>query len=424
MTEADPAVFRGATAGQDRRRLRLASPRTAVAAGVVFAVVALALVPLSLLARQSPEVNGGEALGAVPFGVVGFVLARRLPRNPIGWIFLAIAICLLLSIDSGFYAVISYPLGHHLPLGPAALFLYELWGPALSLFALVVFLFPDGTLSGRSSRAVLCLFVAVLVGFTAALGVAVANVVAGHHIVLDSYDGLAAIDSATGWFARAQLIFALIGLPAIAWGGARQVVAWRRSSGERRQQLKWLASGVVIAVAGLVFGLAVPGDASAAERAVANVVSNGIVALPVSIGIAVLRYRLYEIDRIISRTLAYAIVTGLLVGVYAGLVVLTTQVFRFHTEVAVAAATLVAAALVNPVRRRVQRAVDRRFNRARYDADRIVAAFAAGLRGAVDLAALGDSLAGAVQQALEPAHQSIWLNDRRLAAPSQTWASS
>jgi hypothetical protein len=393
------------------RRFRLASPRTALALGTLFAVVALALVPLSLLAKQSPQVNGGEALGAVPFGVVGFVLAWRVPRNPIGWLFLAIGICLLLSIDSGFYAVISYPLGHHLPLGPAALFLYELWGPAISLFALVVLLFPDGTLPARSSRAIMGLFAAVLVGFTAALGVAVADVVAAHHVVLDSFDGLAAIDKATGWFAMAQAGFGLIGLPFLLWCVARQFVAWRRSTGERRQQLKWLASGVLIGVLGLVFGLAVPGNASAAVRVIANVISFGIVALPVSIGVAVLRYRLYEIDRIISRTLAYAIVTGLLVGVYAGLVLLTTQVLGFHTEVAVAVATLVAAALVNPVRRRVQHAVDRRFNRARYDADRIVAAFAAGLQGAVDLTTLAGSLAGTVQQSLEPAHLSIWLKD-------------
>jgi hypothetical protein len=395
------------------RRFRLASPRAAaLALGVVFAVVALALVPLSLLARQSPQVNGGEALGAVPFGVVGFVLARRVPRNPIGWLFLAIGICLLLSIDSGFYAVISYPLGHRLPLGPVALFLYELWGPALCLFVLVVLLFPDGTLPARSSRAIMGLFLTVLAGFTAALGVAVAGAVGGHHLRLDSYDGLAVIDKATGWFAVAQAIFGLTALPFVLWCVARQIVAWRRSSGERRQQLKWLASGTLIAVVGLVCGLAVPDNASAIVRAIANVVAFGIVALPVSIGVAVLRYRLYEIDRIISRTLAYAIVTGLLVGVYAGLVLLATQVLRFHTEVAVAAATLVAAALVNPIRRRVQHAVDRRFNRARYDADRIVAAFAAGLQGAVDLATLNDSLAGAVQRALEPAHQSIWLRDR------------
>lgn len=240
------------------RRFRLASPRTALALGILFAVVVLALVPLSLLAKQSPQVNGGEALGAVPFGVVGFVLAWRVPRNPIGWLFMAIGICLLLSIDSGFCAVISYPLGHHLPLGPAALFLYELWGPALSLFALVVLLFPDGTLPARSSRAIMWLFLAVLAGFTAALGVAVAEAVAGHHVALDSFDGLAVIDRATGWFARVQTVFGLIGLAVAVWCVARQFVAWRRSTGERRQQLKWLASGVLIAVAGLVFGLAVP----------------------------------------------------------------------------------------------------------------------------------------------------------------------
>ena len=103
----------------------------------------------------------------------------------------------------------------------------------------------------------------------------------------------------------------------------------------------------------------------------------GIAALPVSMGIANLKYRLYDIDRIISRTLAYAIVTGLLVGLYTGLVLLATQVFKFHSTVAVAAARLAAAALFNPLRLRVQRSVDRRFNRARYDADQTVAAFAA-----------------------------------------------
>ena len=113
---------------------------------------------------------------------------------------------------------------------------------------------------------------------------------------------------------------------------------------------------------------------------------------------AILKYRLYEIDRIISRTLAYAIVTGLLVGVYAGLVLLATRVLSFHTPVAVAAATLAAAALFNPLRQRVQRAVDRRFNRARYDADQMVAAFAARLKDAVDLDPVRDDLASVVQQ--------------------------
>ena len=127
---------------------------------------------------------------------------------------------------------------------------------------------------------------------------------------------------------------------------------------------------------------------------------------------AILKYRLYDIDRIISRTLAYAIVTGLLVGVYAGLVLLATQVLSVHTPVAVAASTLAAAALFNPLRRRVQRVVDRRFNRARYDADQTVAAFAARLKDAVDLDSVRDDLAGVVHQALEPAHVSVWISQR------------
>jgi hypothetical protein len=133
-------------------------------------------------------------------------------------------------------------------------------------------------------------------------------------------------------------------------------------------------------------------------------VSGAIALVAVAIGIAVLRYRLYDIDRIISRTVAYAIITSLLVGVYAGLVLLTTQVFRFHTPVAVAASTLAAAAMFNPVRRRVQQMVDRRFNRARYDADQTIAAFAARLKDAVDLDSVRDDLAGVVHQVLEPAH--------------------
>jgi hypothetical protein len=125
-----------------------------------------------------------------------------------------------------------------------------------------------------------------------------------------------------------------------------------------------------------------------------------------------LKYRLYDIDRIISRTLAYAIVTGLLAGLYAGLVLLATRVLSVHTPVAVAAATLAAAALFNPLRQRVQRTVDRRFNRARYDADQTVAAFAARLKDEVDLDSVRDDLAAVVQQALEPAHLSVWVSRR------------
>ena len=152
-------------------------------------------------------------------------------------------------------------------------------------------------------------------------------------------------------------------------------------------------------------------DSHGILQAADQVATIAIAALPASIGVAVLKYRLFDIDRLISRTLAYAVVTGLLVGIYAGLVLLTTQVFRVHTPVAVAASTL-AAALFNPLRRRVQRAVDRRFNRARYDADKTVAAFAARLKDVVELDSVRDDLAGIVRQALEPAHVSVWISHR------------
>lgn len=135
----------------------------------------------------------------------------------------------------------------------------------------------------------------------------------------------------------------------------------------------------------------------------------GLAALPVSIGVAILRYRLYEIDRIISRTLAYALVTGLLVGVFAGLVLLTTDVLSLSSPVAVAASTLAAAALFNPLRQQVQRVVDRRFNRTRYNEDRTVAAFAARLKDAMDVTAVRDDLTSVAQQTLEPAHVSVWI---------------
>jgi hypothetical protein len=190
---------------------------------------------------------------------------------------------------------------------------------------------------------------------------------------------------------------------------ARQLLNWRRSSGERRQQLKWLASGLVVGVSGLIVSLLTGGSTAPGELLVSNIAMACIAALPVSIGLAILKYRLYDIDRLISRTLAYAVVTGLLVGVYAGLVLLATQVLSVSSPVAVAAATLAAAALFSPLRRRVQRAVDRRFNRARYDAEVTVAAFSARLKDAVDLEAVRADLLDVVQASLEPAHVSVWV---------------
>ncbi len=210
-------------------------------------------------------------------------------------------------------------------------------------------------------------------------------------------------------------IMAGVGGPLMAATGLAAVLSlafrYLRARTAERVQLKWLVYAGVLFVAALVvsaLATRIMGPGNAADN-LENAMTSGAIALvPVAIGIAVLRYRLYDIDRVVSRTVAYAIVTGLLVGVYAGLVLLATHLLRVHTPVAVAASTLAAAALFNPVRWRVQKSVDRRFNRARYDADQTVAAFAARLKDAVDLDSVRDDLAGVVHQALEPAHVSVW----------------
>jgi hypothetical protein len=144
----------------------------------------------------------------------------------------------------------------------------------------------------------------------------------------------------------------------------------------------------------------------------------GAAALPVCIGVAVLRYRLYAIDRIVSRVISYTLVTAMLAGVFAGVVVLASDVLPFKTPVAVAASTLAAAALFNPLRERVQRAVDRRFNRARYDAEAVIAGFTARLRGTVDLDTVQGDLVDAVHRAFEPAHVSVLFTARTSMEPT------
>jgi MFS family permease len=300
-------------------------------------------------------------------------------------------------------------------LGPVALVLDEIWGPGLVLFAVVILLFPDGRLPSRFWRGALRAYGVWFAALLAATGAAIAGALAAHPVRVDDNGGLAAVDQPAGWFNAVQgpliLVLLLLSLAFIA----RQALSWRRATGERRQQLKWLASGAAVSIICLflaaTFSSGSPVNGPTLWGVLNTLAWMGVAALPVSIGVAILKYRLYEIDRIISRTLAYAIVTGLLVGAYAGLVLLATQVLRFHSTVAVAASTL-AAALFSPLRRRVQHVADRRFNRARYNADQTVAAFAARLKDAVDLDAIRDDLAGVASQALEPAHLSVWISQR------------
>jgi len=186
-------------------------------------------------------------------------------------------------------------------------------------------------------------------------------------------------------------------------------VRFRRATGAERQQLKWFTYGtallLLLPAAGAVGARL--GD-TAGELLVAAIVS----ALPVTIGIAVLRYRLYDIDRLVNRTVVHGLLTMLLAGVYAGLVFALSQLLNpgdQQSALAVAASTLVVAALFQPARRRIQGLVDRRFNRRRYDAARTVAAFSARLRDQIDLSTLSTELLAVVDQTMQPTQASLWL---------------
>jgi len=393
------------------RRLRLGSAAVALVLGGLVLVLAAADVPLARLAHLSPnaDTSSSPVWASVPFAVVGFVVAWRKPGNPLGWIILGGAAFLALSEDASYYTVADYRLHHGgLPLGWVALLAQPGWAPAIVLLGLMFLLFPDGRPPSSRWRWVPWVYAGIGLVWIAGTLVITVGAIISHRTQVDSGGNLLLLsgtDPAAGWWNAVQALFFLLVAVCLVASLAGQVASWRRSSGERRQQLKWLLAGS--AAAGIGFGIAFVSGTAAIG--IACFIA-GLLAFSLCVGLAVLRYRLFDIDRVISRTLAYAIVTGLLVGVYAGIVLLATGVLRFHhSTVAVAAATLAAAALFNPLRRRVQTMVDRRFNRARYDADRIIAAFAARLQDAVDLDAVGADLASSVQQTLEPAHISVWI---------------
>jgi hypothetical protein len=393
---------------------RRVAPGAAVAFGALTLGAGLATVPLGRLARQ-PEPHGPLSwlflvLFLTPGVMVGTLLAARRPRNPIGWMLLAFY--LLAQNPAGDYAIIDYRLHHgHLPLGSVAVVVLASWPVWLVLIAALLWVFPDGRLPrGRRRRVAVVLAAAgALLAVTATAGGAAA--VAGHTVRVNASGNL--VNNATGAAGLAQGAVALGVLASLLVWLAVQVPRYRRSAGERRQQFKWLYTGATIFVVSVISAVQVSGGSSGLDQAVNNgIVPVGFAVLPICVGVAVLKYRLYEIDRIISRVISYAIITVVLAGVFAGLVLLASVVLPLKGPVAVAAATLVAAALFNPLRRRVQLAVDRRFNRARYNADLTVAVFASRLKDAADLDSVREDLAAVVQKALEPAHISVWMNER------------
>jgi hypothetical protein len=212
---------------------------------------------------------------------------------------------------------------------------------------------------------------------------------------------IAAGAGGAAWFVGLALITAAIG---------GLVMRGRLATARERQQVKLLAYSAALTIGFLLVATAVSASSSWWDAAV--VLGFGV-AVPVALGVAILKHGLYGIDRLISRSLSYLILSGLLVGVFVGIVVVATRVLPFSSPVAVAASTLAAAALFSPLRRRVQRLVDRRFNRARYDAEASIAALAAKLRDAVDLETVQADLLDGVHQALAPRHASVWIRPRR-----------
>ena len=365
--------------------------------------LAWALLGLTVVLLASSLViafTGGEAWNQkfatspvmIAFALVGALVAAR-TGNRLGWLFLAAGTAGAVSLVLEAYAARAATA--RLPGAAWAGWTFTVvLGMVSTLFFLVPLLFPDGRPPSRRWWPVV--WVAIIDGLVQMVTVAVSNANFTNNFpkLRDPVTAVAPLGTA---YSQALAV----GLLVLLAGGASMIVRFRRSGQEERLQLKWFMYASAIAAVVLF---------------VASELSNNPLLeweivfplIPAAVGVAILKYRLYDIDRLISRTLAYAIVTGLLVGAYAGLVLLATRVLSVHTPVAVAAATLAAAALFNPLRRRVQRVVDRRFNRVRYDADQTVAAFAARLRGAVDLDAVRSDLLAVVSSAVEPAHISVW----------------
>jgi hypothetical protein len=342
------------------------------------------------------------------FSVVGAIVASRQPRNAIGWIFCGIGLVVGLNSFTGSYAE------YHLAGGSAAGSLAETaawfasWSWTLWVYVPTTFLlllFPDGRLPSPRWRPV---------AWCAALGVI--SFVAGNALepgpledfprITNPYGVespiLGAVAIAGGILASASMVASAVSL----------IVRMRRAGRVERQQIKWLAYGGALAV-GAFFASGViyiwSGDAAIA------VISLGLLGVPIFTGVAIARYRLYDIDIVINRTLVYGALTAALVGVYFGGVATLQALLRAlsgqeqQPQLAIVVSTLAIAALFNPLRRRIQSFIDRRFYRSKYDARKTLEAFSAKLRDETDLEALSDDLVGVVRETMQPTHVSLWI---------------
>jgi len=358
--------------------------------------------------QQDPAQQASLPLAFTAFMVMGAVIVAHRPANAIGWIFSAVGLLTGTGLFAWQYAEYAY-LTRGSPLPGAMLGAWYnnwFWYPTVTLstvFTLLVF--PTGRLLSARWRPIAWL-TAATTATVVVLGALAPTLNLGERTKLRNPVGLAAIPNPE----RGALGPVLFGLLLGCTGAAvvSLVLRFRRSQGVERQQLKWFTYAGVLGFAWLVVDPVLP------DVALFQLVSGLTTALvPVAAGIAVLRYRLYDIDRLINRTLVYGLLTALLAGVYAGAVLVLGQAFggvgRDPPSWAVAGATLAVAALFRPARRRIQQAVDRRFNRRRYDAVKTVEAFSARLRQEIDLEALSAELLAVVNHTMQPTAVSLWL---------------
>jgi hypothetical protein len=391
-----------------------ASARVALAAAGLTVVMFGVCGVLLLLTRdyQRALFGLGGTVAALVCLAVGFVVARRQPASPIGWLLLGWSLLTPVVGVALLYSVLDYRFHRGtLPLGPVAVMAESAEFGIAVLAALTVLLFPDGRSLPLRWRWLLWVFLAASAMFTATLVAGQALAISRHPLRIGPSGAPLAVPVASGILG--PLGWTADGLILVCWAiiMGRQVGRYRHLAGNQRQQLKWVLGGATCCVVATAITIFAGNYSSSAAQAVQDAADLGAAMLPAAIGVGIVKYRLYDIDRIFSRTLAYAIVTGLLIGVYLSLVLLASLVRPSSSPVVVAGSTLVVAALFRPLHRRVQRVVDRRFNRARYNADQIVAEFAARLQDAVDLGAIRDELTSVVHAALEPAHLSVWLKE-------------
>jgi hypothetical protein len=355
---------------------------------------------------------------AVGYTVIGAIIASRLPAHPIGWICFAIGVLAAVQHFSGEYAIYALRAPHPeaLPGGDAMLWV-SLWAwiLAFGLIEFLLLLFPNGRLPSKRWRplawlsAALTLMAAILISISPDAALDALGSSDNVHVAIPNPLG---VEGLPNLYRPVQTLVLALGLAA----AASVVIGRRKAGGIERLQIKWLLYASAIWFGGNVLKNTVfspLGEVSWGLWISYLLVAIGGLGGPIAIGIAILRYRLYDIDTLINRTLVYGSLTAMLIALYfSGIVVLQRAFVLFtgqQSTLAVVASTLLIAALFTPLRRRIQSFIDRRFYRSKYDARKTLEAFSAKLRSETDLEALSDDLVGVVRETVQPAHVSLWL---------------